>query len=113
MDPLGQRGPRDVLDRLHQRDQIIVMVRANGRESDSTVSEDDGGHPMPTRWSQMRVPSNLTVIMGMDIHKSRRHRKTGGIDLRTGFSLDLTNSLNHAVADRHIACPGWGSAAID
>ena len=90
LDALVEHGARDVLDALHQRDQLVVRVRAHRREPDAAVAHHRGGHAVPARGGETRVPRGLAVVVGVDVDEARRHQQARGVDL-----------LVRPAADRH------------
>ena len=71
LDALGERGAGDVLDALHQLDEPLVPVGARRREADAAVAEDGGGHAVPARRREVRVPGGLAVEVGVHVDEAR------------------------------------------
>src|SRR5271169_5668124 len=69
-DPLRQRAAGDVLYALHQFDEPVVPVGPHRSETDAAIAHDRGGHAMPARRCQMRIPGGLTVEMRVDVDES-------------------------------------------
>ena len=68
---LVQRGTGNVLDALHQLDELRVIRRADGREPDAAVAHHDRGHAVAGRRLQSRVPRRLTVVVRVDVDEAR------------------------------------------
>ena len=84
VDPLGERGAGDVLDAFHQLDEPLVAVRAHRREADAAVAEDRGGHAVPARRREVRVPGGLAVEVRVHVDEAGRDEQPVGVDGRAG-----------------------------
>ena len=79
--PLGQRGPGDVLDALEQTDEPVVAIDVRRGEPDPAVAHGDRGHAVDRRRRDDRVPRDLAVEVGVDVDEARGHEETLGVDL--------------------------------
>ena len=69
---------------------------------------------MPARNSQVRVPKQLRVVMGVQIDKARHHHMPFGIQrLGALVGLNAANLRNLAVFDTNIASVTRQSRPID
>src|SRR4051794_9440257 len=94
---LGEGDAWDLLHCLHEGNELLVVLSADRRETDTTVSKKDGGHAVPGRRRKHRVPSSLAIVVGMRIHPSWCDHQTHGIDLAlTGPGF--TANLGYAIA---------------
>ena len=68
---------------------------------------------MNTRRSEDRIPSGLTVKMGMDVHESGGHRQAVSVDFLCAPPRDGLGDLgDHAVGHCHITVANGGSSAV-
>ena len=58
---------RDVLDALHQLDELVVCVVVHGGKSDAAVAHHRGGDPVPRRRLQPRIPGRLAVVVRVNV----------------------------------------------
>ncbi len=79
-DALVQRGAGNVLDAFHQLDDPIVVVAPAGREPDAAIAHHHRRDAVPRRRHQPVVPSDLAVVVGMDVHEAGRDQGAVGID---------------------------------
>ena len=70
--PLRQRGAGDVLHALHQADEPLLRARAHRREAHAAVAGDDGGHAVPRRRLDDRVPRDLAVVVRVHVDEAGR-----------------------------------------
>ena len=70
-DPLRQRGAGDVLDALHQLDQLVSAAGTDGREADAAVAQHRGRDAVPARRGEVGVPRDLAVEVGVDVDEAR------------------------------------------
>ena len=80
LDALGQGGAGDVLDALHQPDEALAIGGTNRGEAHPAGAEHDGGGPVDDRGLQVRVPGDLTVVVGVQIDKAGGDVGTAGVD---------------------------------
>ena len=62
----------NVLDALHQLDQLGLTARVDGREPHTAVPHDDRGDPVPAARGHVLVPTHLAVVVGMNVDKPGR-----------------------------------------
>jgi hypothetical protein len=97
--PVEDRRPGDVLDRLHHRREVPVVARVHGREGDAAVADDDRGHPVPARGRRDRVPGQLGVEVGVHVDEARGHEAAVGGDLAPAPPGHLAHRDDGAVGD--------------
>src|SRR6185369_4416 len=109
---LGQRGAGYVLDTFHQADQPIMLIRPGRCKTDATIADNDRRHPMPTRRRHLLVPSSLTVIMSVNVHKARRHNHSGRIDLLSTMAFDNPDVSDQPPVNRDIGSDRWLASSV-
>ena len=64
----GRQGfAGDVLNGVHQAYQVALLAAPHGREPHPAIAHHHGGHAVPARGRDIRIPSHLAVVMGMDV----------------------------------------------
>src|SRR6185437_16102720 len=71
----------NVLDALHQVDEVIRLARPYRREADAAIAKHGRGDAVPGGGRDERIPGRLTVVVGMDVDKTRRDDQPIGVDL--------------------------------
>ena len=82
----GRAG--NVLDALHQPDEMVLTPLADGCEPDTAVAGDDGGDAVRCRRIQFAVPRHLAVVVGVDVDEAGRDDATRGVDFLPGLADD-------------------------
>ena len=110
----GERGARDVFDRFHEFDELLVFARPRRRETHAAIPRHDGGHTVHRRRLQQFVPRSLAVVVSVVIHKAWCHDTSGRIDRFSGITHhDATNLHKPTGSDGDISNDAWGASAID
>ena len=119
-DALGERRPGDVLDTLHQLDEPLLASRLHRGEADAAVAADDGGHAVHAGRLQQAVPTDLAVVVGVDVDEARGDDAAGGIDglrrlpLQSGVvAVAATNFDDPAVLDPDVGPERLVPGAVD
>ena len=119
-DALGERGPGDVLDTLHQLDEPLLAARLHGGETDAAVAADDRRHTVHAGRLQQAVPADLAVVVGVDVDEARGDDAAGGIDrlrrlpLQSGaVAVATTNLDDPAVLDPDVGPERLVPGAVD
>ena len=107
-----QHRVRDFLDPFHQVHQGLAMMLLHRRETDAAIAEHHGGHAMPARGRQQRIPHRLAVVMRMHVDPAGRHHQPIGIDLAPGRSLLAADRGDLAVGNGNVAAKGSPAGAI-
>lgn len=107
-----QRRPRDVLHTLHQSDQPFMAFRVNRGKTHAAVPHDHGGHSMPARRRKSWIPSGLTVVVGMNIHKSRSDQQAIGVDGASGANKAAAHFHHSAGGDPDISYNGRRTGTV-
>ena len=103
----------DVLDGLHHRREKLDVVRLARREGDAAVAEQRRGDAVPANRGQRRVPADLRVQVGVQVHEPRGHRKTLGVDLLLPLAVDLADGGDQSVVDRQVAGYRTRAGSVD
>ncbi|OWK28909.1 hypothetical protein SPDO_27450 [Sphingomonas dokdonensis] len=111
--PFVQRGAGDVLDPLHQANQRVVILRADGREADAAIADDDGGGAQRGGRVHPGGPGDLAVIMGVDIDPAGGDELAGRVDFAFAGAADRADRGDPIAVDRDIAAKGRTARAID
>src|SRR4029079_7099298 len=104
-DALVQRGPGDVLDALHERDQPFVPVRADGCEAHAAVPHDDRGDALPRRRREQVVPGDLPVVVGVDVAPARCDSQAVGVELLVTLAGDGAHRGDAPAVDCDVRAP--------
>ena len=92
----GERDAGDVLHPLHQIDQRLVMLLANGSEAHAAIAEHDGRGAVPGGRCEDGIPGGLTVIVRVHVDPARRDDAPVGFHLapaRTCLAADLDDAV--------------------
>ena len=109
----GQRDAGNVLHPLHQIDQRLLVLLADGGEAHAAIAEHDGRGAVPGRRCQDGVPGRLAVIVRVHIDPSGRDDPAVGPDFapaRTGLAADLGDPV---AIDGDVALESRRSRAVD
>ena len=85
--------------------ELLVAIGRNRREADAAVAEDRGGHAVPARRREVRVPGRLTVEVGVDVDEARRDGEAVGVELASGTGRSGGHAADlddHAVGHRDV-----------
>ena len=80
VDALPQRGAGDVLDALHELDELLLAARVHRREPDAAVADDHGGDAVPARRRELRVPGGLAVVVRVHVDEAGGDEQPVGVD---------------------------------
>ena len=112
LQPLMERGAGNVLDALHQLDQLAVVAVVHRREPDAAVAHHHGGDAVPRRRLEAVVPGGLPVVVGVDVDDAGDHERTVGVDLAGSRTIDPSHLDDQTVAHRHVGRAGVGPVAV-
>jgi hypothetical protein len=113
VEPFVERGAGNVLDRLHQVDQVAAVLAPHRGEADAAIAEQDRRHAVPGRRRQDRVPGCLAVVMGVDIDPAGGDEEPVGGELaprRPGLAADRGDD---PAVDRDIAAEARPPGAVE
>jgi hypothetical protein len=108
-----QSCARNVLNALHEFDQAVLITSSNGSEANAAVAHHSRGHAMRGRRHEGLIPKRLTVVVRVDINKSRRHERSIGVDLPVAALWYVPDGDYSPINDRDIGESRWRSCAID
>ena len=112
--PFVQRGAGDVLDALHQLDELVLGAGAHRCETDTAVPHHDRRHAVPARRCHLLVPAHLTVEVRMDVDETGRDHQAIGIDDSPGRPpVEPADLRDPAAADRQIAHESRAARAVN
>ena len=109
----GQHRAGDVLDALHQVDQVIGAARAHRREADAAIAEHGGCDPVPARGREKGIPGGLAVVMGVDVDEAGRDQQAAGIDHPLRVAQLVADGDDEPALHRHISRVGRRAGAVD
>jgi hypothetical protein len=113
LDALVQRGAGDVLDAFHELDEVLVRVGPHRREADAAVPQDRGGHAVPTRRREVRIPGGLTVEVRVHVDETGRDQQAVGVELAPPGAVDASHLDDDAVGDRDVGRHRGRAGAVD
>ena len=98
-DAFMQCGAWNVLHALHESYQALVISWPDRREADTAITENRRGHTKINRWPEFLVPTDLAVVMSMQVDEARRDDRPVGIDVPVGRRLAGPNLADATVGD--------------
>ena len=113
LDPGRQRRTRDVFDAFHQADQPVVTVGLHRREADTAVPHHDGGHAVPARRREHRVPRDLPVEVRVHVDEAGRHQQPVGVEHFARGAVDATDFGDDTVGDGDVGSARGRARTVD
>ena len=110
---LVQDRAGQVLDTLHEGDELRSVSVVDGGEPDPAVARDHGRHPVRRRRRERLVPGGLAVVVGVDVDEAGGDHRTVGIDLTSPAAGHPSDLDDDPVGDRHVGEPGRRAGAVD
>ncbi len=110
--PLRHHHAGDILNPFHQTDEVVMIVRSAGRETDAAVAHDRGCHAMGGGGGEPLRPGGLRVIMRMDIDKAGRDQLAAGVDDLIGGAVNPADGRNFPVQNGDIGLKRFSAASI-
>ena len=98
-----QAGHRHAFHPGKHVQQVGCGLGAQRRDAEAAVPADNRGDAVVARGRQRRVPEYLGVVVGVDVHKARRHHAAVGIDDAPGGFIDPAHRYDAPIADAEIA----------
>ena len=75
----------DVFDTLHEIDQDVFLMWADGCETDTAVTHHDGRHAVLARRCQAIIPGRLAVVVGVRVDETGSNEEALGLDRLRGL----------------------------
>ena len=114
VEPLQDRGGRDVLDRLHHVGERLGLARTERRERHAAVAHDHRRDAVPARRAHERVPTDLGVEMGVEVDEPRRDQPPVRLDdLGGSRRVDVAHGDDAVAVDRDVRPYGRRARAVD
>ena len=118
VDALVERGAGDVLDRLHELDEEVLLAGPQRGEADAAVAHDDRGRAVPRRRRHLGVPGDLAVVVGVDVDPAGGDEIAAGVDLVAAVVGDPTVDGRPTAVIRPSSmamspCEAVGAGAVD
>ena len=113
VDALPERGAGDVLDALHELDELLLAARVHRREPDAAVARHDRGDAVPARRGQLRVPGRLTVVVRVHVDEAGGDEQPVGVDRPARRAVDPAHLGDAAVGDRDVAGERRAAEPVD
>ena len=109
-----QCSARNVFDAFHQLHKPLFLAWTNRSKAHATVTNNHGGHTVTTGWFQQCVPTDLTVIVRMNVDEARSHKLAVSINLLECFANDaIRNFHNDPARNGNVSNMRWCACAIN
>ena len=102
----------NVLDALHQLDELLPVGWLAGRKADPAVAHYRRCDSVPRRWCHVPVPDGLAVVVGVNINETGRNDAALRINLFRTAALETSDGRNASLAHCDIALTGRGSCSV-
>ena len=112
-DALVQHVEGHALDVDQVMHRGVAPGRGARRDADPAVAHHHGGHAVPRRRRDHRVPADLRIVVGVRIDESRGDDQVSGVDGARGGATDPADLDNFSIGDGDVAVPRRAAAAID
>ena len=112
--PSYEGGAGDVLDALHQLDQLALLAGSTGAKPTPQLPVTTVVTPLSADGSERVVPEDLTVVVRVDVDPAGRHQGAVGVDPGRGGIGDPAADLHDpAVTNGDVADPRRCARAVD
>ena len=117
-DALVEGGTGNVLDALHQFDELVLRTGPDRGEPHPAVAHDDRGDAVPTAGGDLLVPADLAVVVGVDVDEAGRDEVATGVDLPVAGFGDAAvgcgdDGRDRAAPHRDVAGEGGSPGSVD
>lgn len=109
----GQVVEADVFDAFHQGDQRIPVFLATGREADAAIADHRRRHPVPGCRVEPRLPSDMSIEMGVQVKEARGDDLARGVDLLAARTSDLADRGDAGTGDGDIGLEGRATGSVN
>jgi len=90
-----------------------VRVGSGRRKTNAAVAHHNRGDSMPARGTHLRVPSNLAVVMRVNVYPAGQHREARSVDLALASANNDAHFGDDSVIDSNVTHEGWRPGAVD
>ena len=84
---------------FHHSGQQLAITGTTRRKGHTAVAKQSRRDPVPADRSHHRIPSDLSVQMGMQVDEAGSHDMSCGVDLSIALSADLTDRRDRSRID--------------
>ena len=104
---------RHAFDASEHAREVVALGRLQGSDAEAAVAADDASDTMQRGRAQGLVPEQLRVVVGVNIHETRRDNFAGSVDSFRRLLGDSTDADNAPVSNADVAFDARFSGAID
>src|SRR5262249_51902634 len=90
-----------------------LLAGAHRSEADAAVAHDQGGHAVPARGGEDRIPGDLAVVVRVHIDPARRDEQIARVDLAAPAPADLAHRGNRTAVDGDVAHNARATGPVD
>jgi hypothetical protein len=106
-------GAGNILDALHQVDELLVIALPDGGKSNSTIADDGGRYTSSGRRLKIGIPGRLAIKMRMYVYKAGRDEKSGRVNFSRSGRLYISDSNDVTVFYSYVRDPRQGAAPVN
>ena len=112
-DAVGEGRAGNVLDALHEFDEVFLGAGANGRETDAAIPHDHRADAVREGRIHRRVPGHLAVVVRVHVDPSGRDEGAVGIHGLPRLARQGTDLRNAPVLDRDVGGARGDARSVD
>ena len=112
VDALVQGGAGDVLHRLHDLDEEVLVAGADRGEADPAAAHDRGGDAVVRGRGHLRVPDRLAVVVGVDVDPAGGDERAVGVDLLAAALVHAADGDDLVAVDGDVGGAGRRSRPV-
>lgn len=113
VEPLVHDRAWNVLDALHQLDQLLSVGRFARREANAAVAHHRRGDAVPRRRRHVAIPDGLAVVVGVNIDEAGRDDTALGVDLFGAAVFKTSDGPDASAAHGNIALAGRSPSSVN
>ena len=113
VDAFSEHGFGNVLYAFHQVDKKAFRAGAHGRETHAAIAEHRGGHAVPRRRREVRIPQRLAIVVRVYVDPARREQQAVGVDFAFALAEVFSHFRKFSVIDRDIGDALWRAGAVN
>ena len=110
--PRAQGIARDIFHAFHQTNEPVAAGWLGGREAHPAVSHHRRRYTVPQGLREIRIPTDLPVVVRMDVNPARRDDETIGIEGARGSPGRLADGSNTTILDGDVGALGFKPTAV-